>query len=166
VSASYRKTGEAVVRALGLLGISAQFCRSRSAPGEVRETANCFDLSLENEVAVCGTKVLGCAQLRRGNLVMQQNSLAVSPPAPEVARVFGVTHGGPAVYELANAECPEPGQVSKALTAAIEEVFETNLVVGELTHRERQSLARLEAKYRSVEWNSRRPERAGSQLTL
>jgi len=151
IASSYRKTGEAVAIALCSLGIDARFCRSRSAPKIVRETVSCFDLCLENEVSVCGKKILGCAQLRRGNALMQQNSLAVASPPEQLLEILGVRKAA-AIGQVASVE-----DMAGLIRESIERVFGVAVSPGELSDREKQAATRLESRYRSDQWNSRRP---------
>ena len=81
VHESYRRVGQAVGEALQSLEIPAQFCQNTSPAASIREIGNCFDLTLEYELTVGGKKVLGSAQVRRAEAVLQQNSLA--PPSKD-----------------------------------------------------------------------------------
>jgi lipoate-protein ligase A len=162
IAASYRKTGEAVIKALKDLGINAGFCSNRSSVKDMRETVNCFDLCLENEVSVCGIKVLGCAQTRRGNAILQQNSLALWAPSPEVLDILGCdakVYGSEGLLQTSIED------ISHSLKKAFEETFDMQLVPGDLTYREKQSIMRLESRYRSPDWINRRPVPQASQLT-
>lgn len=76
VRESYRRVGEAVSKALVSLDVPAELCHATTPPASVRGIGNCFDLTLDYELAVEGKKTLGSAQVRRAHAVLQQNSLA------------------------------------------------------------------------------------------
>lgn len=86
VRESYRRTGEAVARALQSLGIAAEMCRNTTPAATVRGIGNCFALTLDYELAVGGRKVLGSAQVRRAGAVLQQNSLVIPMAETESGR--------------------------------------------------------------------------------
>ncbi len=74
---SYRKTAEAVQRALVEVGVPARMCRVTTPPSSVRSIGACFDLTLDYELVVGERKVFGSAQVRRSGAVLQQNSLVL-----------------------------------------------------------------------------------------
>lgn len=133
VRESYRMVGDAVARALTITGIRAEFCRNTTPPSSVRGIGNCFDLTLEYELSVSGTKAFGSAQVRRSGAVLQQNSLAI--PAGDD-------------------QPPPREQLSTAISLAIEETFGVELSCGELTEAELEIARRLaDNKYASDGWN-------------
>jgi lipoate-protein ligase A len=134
VRESYRLVGEAVAEALVSLGVPAQLYRNRTPPESVRKIGNCFELTLDYEVAVEGAKVLGSAQVRRAGAVLQQNSLALSPG-----------QRGPRRREL-----------TEAIVHALEAQFDAEISAGEVTELELQIARRLaDNKYAHDGWNLR-----------
>lgn len=134
VRESYRLVGEAIARALVSLGVPAELCRNRTPPASVRRIGNCFDLTLDYEVAVEGAKVLGSAQVRRAGALLQQNSLLLSP----------------------SQRWPERGELTDAIIHALEAEFHVDIHPGELTEVELQIARRLaDNKYACDGWNLR-----------
>jgi lipoate-protein ligase A len=132
IGESYRLVGEAVADALTSLGVPAEFCRNRTAPEAVRMIGNCFDLSLEYELAVNGEKVLGSAQVRRAGAVLQQNSLA--PPA--------------------NGDWPDRDDIVAAIIREFRGKFSSELYQGEISEIELQIARQLaDNKYVADGWN-------------
>jgi lipoate-protein ligase A len=93
---------------------------------------NCFDLSLEYELAVNGEKVLGSAQVRRAGAVLQQNSLA--PPA--------------------NGDWPDRDDIVAAIIREFRGKFSSELYQGEISEIELQIARQLaDNKYVADGWN-------------
>ena len=132
---SYRRLGQVVARALVALGVPAELCEKTADPSSIRKTGNCFDLTLEYELAVRGRKVLGSAQVRRSGAVLQQNSLARPPVGPWPARE----------------------ELVKAICAAVEAEFDVKLSCGEPSPAELRVARELaDNKYASDSWNALR----------
>ena len=77
----YRMVHEVIRLALELLGIHAEFCRStlsRSSAGSALDTVSCFTSSARYELQVDGRKLVGSAQRRSRNVLLQHGSLPLS----------------------------------------------------------------------------------------
>ncbi|MBI2842566.1 MAG: lipoate--protein ligase family protein [Armatimonadetes bacterium] len=132
VQESYRRVGEAAARALNSLGINAGFCRNTTAAQSVRKIGKCFDLTLDYELAVQGTKVLGSAQVRRAGAVLQQNSLALS----------------------SNTFWPARDKIIDGILYEVEQEFCVETVCGGMSALELQIASELaDNKYAVEEWN-------------
>lgn len=133
VSESYRRVGEAVSEALTSLDIPAEFCQARTAPESVRAIGNCFELSLEYELAVEGDKVLGSAQVRRNGFVLQQNSLE----KPE------------------GTQWPSISEIESAIIESFKHKFDSEFCFGNISETELQMAHQLtDNKYATEAWNN------------
>jgi lipoate-protein ligase A len=132
VRESYRRVGEAVSKALVSLSVPAELCRTTTPPASVRGICNCFDLTLDYELAVEGRKTLGSAQVRRANAVLQQNSLA-----------------NPSGEQWHNLD-----ELASAIVKEIAAEFDLKMEVGEISESELQIARELtDKKYANDGWN-------------
>lgn len=77
----YRMVHEMIRRALEPLGIHAEFCRStlqRSEGGQNAGSVSCFTASAKYELQVEGRKLVGSAQRKTRNVLLQHGSLPLS----------------------------------------------------------------------------------------
>lgn len=121
IAQSYKRTATAIAEALTSLGVPAEMCRNTTPPQTVRGIGNCFDLTLDYELAVYGKKVLGSAQVRRSGAVLQQNSLILP------------------------SECPQPDRemLIAAITEALAAEFDAGIFYDELSSSELQIARKL-----------------------
>lgn len=98
-AAIYRDVHETIRLALEGLGICAEFCRSTLSgltgqPGQrVGGSVSCFTASARHELQVNGRKLVGSAQRRTGNALLQHGSLPISPRHKELCD-FIASSGG------------------------------------------------------------------------
>jgi len=77
----YRMVHEIIRRALEPLGIYAEFCRStlqRSQGAQNAASVSCFTASAKYELQVQGRKLVGSAQRKTRNVLLQHGSLPLS----------------------------------------------------------------------------------------
>lgn len=150
VEDSYRRIGTAVARALCKQGIKSSFSPTESRPRKVADVVNCFNLALDYEVLVQRKKVLGSAQTRRGDAVLQQNSLILTPPPQVCLRAIGADERDffHSDIPLENMECHLIGEIAQE--------FRVTIISGVLTKAEEGSLEELRSKYSSAEWTEKR----------
>jgi len=92
----YRMVHEVIQRALEGLGIHAEFCRSTlSRPqGEASSgSVSCFTASAKYELQVEGRKLVGSAQRRNHNALLQHGSLPLSPRHKELGAFVALPDG-------------------------------------------------------------------------
>ena len=91
VQASYRTIAAPVVETFRAAGIKADYGTRRGLSG-ANSTVNCFDLAERSDLIDTGTgrKILGCAQRREGNAILQQMSLPLDglPPLETLVRLL------------------------------------------------------------------------------
>lgn len=77
----YRMVHETIRKALARVGVTAEFCRSQpdfKARYASAESIPCFTASARYELQVDGRKIVGSAQRRHGNVILQHGSMPLS----------------------------------------------------------------------------------------
>ena len=95
-SVLYRMVHEVIRLALETLGIHAEFCRStlsRPQGSPVPGAVSCFTSSARNELQVDGRKMVGSAQRRTRNVLLQHGSLPLSGRHKELCRLIAFSAG-------------------------------------------------------------------------
>ncbi|MEN6520214.1 MAG: biotin/lipoate A/B protein ligase family protein [Armatimonadota bacterium] len=132
IKESYKRVGKAVAKALVAKGVSAELCRNTTPPSAVRGIGDCFNLTLDYELAVEGKKTLGSAQVRRSGAVLQQNSLQ-SPSGERWNDVSGLIG---------------------AIVKSLESEFGEKMDIGNLTENEIKNAQEFaDNKYTNDDWN-------------
>ena len=148
---------EVLIAALRALGVDA--CVVQPA-GRLPPPASapCFEQPADGEIALRGRKLVGSAQLREGNAVLQHGSILVRDDQGLVARIaarpIGVVQSAGTLFEELGRE-PPVEEVASALTDSLERNAGSRLVPLEPLEiwssvRERQT------RYSSDEWTWRR----------
>jgi lipoate-protein ligase A len=171
VLAAYLTISQAMIRGLSYLGISAELLPLRRGAPLPSDKASpvCFATPSSYEVAVGGRKIIGSAQRRAHDAIMQHGSIPLSMNIERICAVFGwsslpsgIPLGKPD-YHLPMTSLQEAGgraydyaEVVAALTRGIAEIWQVDLLPGQLTVAERQLSAHLRAtKYHSKAWTWR-----------
>jgi len=185
---SYRKISTALVAGLRSLGADVELSpnnrelhralaaeRRRRDLGETGEgdaesihSAVCFDAASAYELIASGKKLVGSAQARRGEAILQHGSILLDIDWEAWVSVF--TYASEAGRERAARKLPtrmtslkeevgydiSPEAVASALQSAFEQTLDLSLEAGELTDEERASTIRLvREKYGTEGWNAR-----------
>ncbi|AOS83394.1 ligase [Chlorobaculum limnaeum] len=85
----YQMVHETIARALSRVGVEAEFCRSQPdfrARYASPESVSCFTASARYELQVNGRKIVGSAQRRNGNVLLQHGSLPLSMRHRQLSR--------------------------------------------------------------------------------
>jgi lipoate-protein ligase A len=170
--ASYLTISHAMVRGLSYLDITAELLPLRRGALLPSGQASpvCFATLSSYEVAVAGRKIIGSAQRRAHNLIMQHGSIPVSHDLDKMRAVFGSSLPGgrstrsELVYQAQMTSLQEAGgrlysyaEVVAALTRGMAETWQVDLLPGHLTTSEKDCSAYLRAtKYGSDSWTWRR----------
>ncbi len=92
----YRMVHEVIKLALEDLGVHAEFCRStlaRQSGASHSGTVSCFTASAKYELQVGGKKLVGSAQRRTRNVLLQHGSLPLSERHKELCRFIAFSEG-------------------------------------------------------------------------
>lgn len=156
---SYRKLSAAFSRALSMLGLSPE---TRGGNGPRRQENRprqqsplCFQSTSYGEITLDGAKVIGSAQKRWPDGLLQQGSIPYSTDYRELEKIFGLKHTEnpmPGLTELAPGLRPEG--LKEAIKASFEEVFDITLIESCPTAGEEALAEKLLAeKYLRPRWN-------------
>jgi lipoate-protein ligase A len=165
---SYRQISEALMA--GLYDLGAHPSAGRRAERDTSHSPACFETPSHYEIMINGRKLIGSAQMRRKEGILQHGSL---PLYGDIARICDMlTYPDDGSRERARTQMRERaetlsdalnGKVIRWETAAeslvngFREVFEVDFVHGELTEVERVLAAqRVREKYANPEWTNRR----------
>ena len=182
---TYKKISGGMIRGLSYLGITAEIVplreklKSESLPkGEKSEIHHsdfksiCFSVPSQYEVQVEGKKIVGSAQVRKREIVLQHGSLLIELekdklfsvfnfPSAQIRERFKTRFNATSLEEILKRKI-NFSELSEILPRGFEEEFGVRLVEGKLTEQEEKiSKELLENKYSTYEWNY---ERKNNQL--
>lgn len=152
VVAVYEVIAEALVAAMGRLGVVAQTVRTVSAG---RAPANCFGAPSSRELVAQGRKLAGSAQLRRRGAFLQHGSILLDFDAALLAEVLPASKGSlsPATLRDLTGAPVAREDVESALAAAFAERLPMGLERAADDPAECEGTARLRfRKYLDAEW--------------
>jgi lipoate-protein ligase A len=168
VLASYLMISQALIRGLAYLGITAELLPLRRGVPLPSDKASpvCFAIPSSYEVAVGGRKIIGSAQRRAHDVIMQHGSIPLAWDLKKMHAVFSSpprdaeSAPGELAYHSRMTSLQEAGgraydyaEVVAALARGLAETWEVELIQGQLTDAERQQSVHLTAsKYRSDAW--------------
>ncbi len=147
----YRMVHDVLLSGLKRIGVRADFCRSNPdfrRHYHKEQSVSCFTASAKYELQVNGRKIVGSAQRRTGQVLLQHGSLLLSARHKLLSQLLSVSDSS--VLDAMNAELDSktvsvaeitgevPGfaYVEKVMTDALEECWQTKampLEVGDLT---------------------------------
>ncbi|MEA3346124.1 MAG: biotin/lipoate A/B protein ligase family protein [Chloroflexota bacterium] len=169
VISSYRRLSEGLLAGLRRLGVEA--AQAQPSPHKPREgrTAACFDLPSHFEITAAEKKLIGSAQVRRRDVVLQHGAL---PLWGDITRIVGLlrlsserlrarlatrlAEKSTTLAQVAGRLIP-PDEAARALAIGFAEALDLKLVKGEPTDWERQKAEwLLEEKYGTEEYTFQR----------
>lgn len=166
---SYRKISAALVAGLERLSIAPEVADKDKRGADSSSTAACFEAASAYEITWDGKKIIGSAQARRGNILLQQGTILL---AVDVAKLFEVLKTPPrltkaeaisqvsakltSIKEAAGRSVTFDEAV-KAFSAAFAGCFSAQLVADEPSQTEKELANRLiGSKYSNLAWNLQR----------
>jgi len=166
---SYERLSHALLAGLRLLGVPAWLAPESSAEGHPSHGPACFDRPSAHEILLGGRKLVGSAQLRRANAILQHGSILIDPQVEKLAACLklrdadnpldGLQTG---VAGLAEVGHYEPEEIASAIASGFSQNFGARLEPRPLQAGELASATRLQSKYGSAGWTERKP--AGSPI--
>jgi lipoate-protein ligase A len=171
VLAAYLTISRAMIRGLWYLGINAELLPLRRGSPLPSHQASpvCFATPSSYEVAVRGRKIIGSAQRRARDAIMQHGSIPLSMNTDSMRAVFGRSwleswspegqldeHLPMTCLQDAGGRAYTYAEVVAVLTRGIAETWQVELVPGELTPAEHELSTHLRAtKYLTEGWTWR-----------
>lgn len=160
---SYRSISDAVTRALSSIGLQTDEWRRREKGSVLSGSPLCFQSTSYGEIKVAGRKVIGAAQRRWSDGLLQQGSIPFRHNGELLKRICRV-RGEDLRQCMTGVRDAMPGLgedlLKGALIAAFEDRFGVRLVMSDPSPQE-AALARelLELKYLQASWNLEFPSR-------
>jgi len=154
VAEAYRQICRGLIAALAQLDVELELGASKA---NYRHSKDCFAVTTAADLHYQGKKLVGSAQLRRKNAVLQHGSLILNQPQGLMSELLGGTDlvgpelNGAAVrhanlVELVGQEL-SMAKLQQAFLKGFEEAFALKFQVAELTTVERQLVGNLREKY-------------------
>jgi lipoate-protein ligase A len=162
---SYKKISAAFEKAFLKIGLAPEMKllkdNRHTVTEDMRKSPLCFQSVSYGEISVMRNKIIGSAQKRWPDGLLQQGSIPFSLDRERTARVFGIqptsepnnrAHGLKDIMSDLN-----PGDLKDAIRVSFEEVFDIHFVSASPYDEEIVLARKLEAeKYLTHEWNFRR----------
>lgn len=162
---SYRRLSTALLKALHLLEVPAESSSASAAHGH---GPVCFEVPSNYEITVNGKKLLGSAQARRREGILQHGSLPLSGDLGRIVQglVFPDEHARRMAAEKLHARAATLAeaagrvvtwqQAAEAFMTAFGEALNLRLIPDELTEQEyRRAEALVEARYAHADWTQK-----------
>ena len=165
---SYLHLSEALLEALRMLGLTPQANKNRSNHRPDEPNPVCFEVPSNYEITVNGKKLIGSAQARRKEGLLQHGALPLygdltriitalrfkDAAAQADAKLRLIAHATTVERELG--QTPHWEQASQAFQSAFQRVLNLDLQPGQLTETEAQRAQGLVLeKYAHPSWNER-----------
>lgn len=166
---AYRKISAGLLAGVRLLGVDATFESRRQTQPSPRGkilTAPCFTSTAQYEVAFHGRKLIGSAQQRIGNTLLQHGSLLLGAEHKRIADLLPDDKPGlqkrfrreldrhTISLSEALSDAVDFDTVAAAIERGIQDTFDIRLIEATLGETERAETHRLIAeKYATEEWN-------------
>jgi lipoyl(octanoyl) transferase len=166
---SYRRLSAGLLEALHLLGIPARADKEHTLPGAPLTMGPvCFEIPSNYEITVAGKKLIGSAQARRREGVLQHGSLPLFGDLARITEVLAFPDENARLAAsvrlleraLTAADClpaaPTWDMAAMAFCAGFENALDLELIPGELSNLESTRATQLLAeKYAHQSWTAR-----------
>jgi lipoate-protein ligase A len=172
---SYHRISRALQAGLDALGVRTTMAPESAAPVAAEHGPICFDRPSAHEILLDGRKLVGSAQVRRGNAILQHGSILIEP---RLERLLACLRRSPidppatpealqaSVVGLAELGIRDRNRLAAAIASAVEREFLGRLVPGGLSQAENEAVEGLATdKYRSSGWTERQIEGLASDTT-
>jgi lipoate-protein ligase A len=169
VMESYRRLSQGLLAGLQILGLDVIQATEQPtvAAGSINSAA-CFDRPSHYEITCQGQKLVGSAQVRRRNAVLQHGSLPLSGdvtrlvqylrlPTKGMDRLRSHLKGRAITLSEAMGHQPDWDELTRALAAGFGQALGVEIVPGSLSSEEEARVQQLRSeRYASPDWNRRR----------
>lgn len=149
ISSAYAKICSGLIAGFDKLGLSLTLGDSSSERGSYRDKEDCFMAITTADLKLDGKKLVGSAQLRRGEWILQHGSILLDQGQdlmPELlgSRLESSRHANLFDYLESPISLSELTQV---ISSGFEESFESSFVVSELASSEIEEAGKLRERY-------------------
>ncbi len=158
---SYRSISTAFIRGLGKLGICAEAKKQKERGRTLTGSPLCFQSSSYGEILIENRKIVGSAQKRWQEGLLQQGSIPYAYDTETMQQVFGIAESARVHEGMTSLRNVMPDiddtALKRAVAAAFEEVFGISLPTSHPSPEESRLAGELEEqKYLRESWNLRR----------
>ena len=153
---SYMLISNALVNAFHAVGLKAYL--SQGSPSHLSKTSNpCFSFPTPNELEIDGKKIVGSAQKRDKEALLQHGSIPVSMNYELYAQG---ANSRPAIIKRSMTTLSEVSNITRqqlmdSLARSFEAFIRCPLEEFQFDEKQEKAIAGIEEKYRSKEWNYR-----------
>lgn len=165
---SYRKISACLLRALEMLGVHADSNLKNTEENHLSKDPVCFQYPSDYEITFSGKKIIGSAQARRANALLQHGAIPLSGDITRIISCLAFDtqeqreksskelRSRAGTLEEAGLPNVSWENLVQAMVSAFEEVFVLELIEADLSDEE-QSLARelVQQKYDHPDWTNR-----------
>lgn len=166
---SYRRISKALLQALNQLGVPAKVSeKSSHQTNQTTQNPVCFDIPSNYEITVEGKKLIGSAQARRREGILQHGSLPLYGDITQIIKVLSFSDNGnqlKASHRLSDRAITLEAtlgykitweEVAQEIIDTFQEVLNIKFEPGDLSRAELDRATKLEKdKYLSPEWSRR-----------
>ncbi|GAB4408030.1 MAG: lipoate--protein ligase family protein [Thermodesulfovibrionales bacterium] len=158
---SYRKISEALSLSLSKVGFSPEMRLHRKNAAYYSKSPLCFNSLSYGEITLNNRKIVGSAQKRWRDGLLQQGSIPYTVDEEDTRKVFGLDRSADLKDRMAGLMEVIPDldtdRLKEAIRHSFEEAFETGFIHSRLSQEEYLHAQELEAeRYLSQEWNLQR----------
>lgn len=168
VLASYLQLSSALLQALRILGLEPEAKEKHANKNEKKDNPVCFEVPSNYEITVKGKKLIGSAQARRKEGILQHGALPLYGDLTRIITVLQFPDAGSqttarerllAHATTVEAELGKPitwEQAADAFQQAFQDALNLDLIPGALSEKETQRAeALLQEKYAQPSWTER-----------
>lgn len=158
---SYKKISEALSLSLWKIGLSPEIGLHRKNNDHYSKNASCFNSLSYGEITLNNRKIVGSAQKRWRDGLLQQGSIPLSVDEGDIRSVFGLDGSADLRSRMTGLMEVVPhldiGILKEVIKQSFEEVFGVRLIHSQLSMEEYLLARKVEAeRYLSEEWNFQR----------
>ena len=166
---SYQRISKGLLRSLNLLGIYGEINQDQPVISSSRSGPVCFEVPSAFEITFHGKKLIGSAQARRKQGVLQHGSLPLNGDLGRIIEVLAFADDNTrseslerlmdhaTTVEKITGSCLDWESAARTLQEAFQSELDLDLLTGELSLREKEIISELmQVKYSNPEWNERK----------
>jgi len=166
---SYQQLSKALLQGLSKLGLDVDVESDRKHANRGSEGPICFEIPANQEIVANGKKLIGSAQARRKDGVLQHGTLPLYGELTGITEALVYADTGErkkagvrllekaTTVEAALGRRVEWEQAAEAFMAGFEEVLNLRLEIGDLSNEENERVEELvREKYANLEWTKKR----------
>lgn len=165
ISEACQWVSKAIELSLLHLGISVLPASRPNGKGKEKELSySCFESASYSELIVDGKKLIGSAQYRSEDGILQQGSIPWEDGHKQLVYLLGL--GEISNQNVKNCSCtalsdhmevpPDPEKIREAFVKGFNKVFDCDLIYGLKSSKERSMAEELSKKYQNLSWIEKR----------